>query len=105
MTDHEATRASTTEGLPVAPSMGPTLESMRMPRQTEGDRHRIIVISAIAIGIAFFAALAAEALIALIGLITNLGFYGRISLAFTSPKDNTLGLAVIAVPILGALMV
>jgi H+/Cl- antiporter ClcA len=85
--------------------MGPTLESMRMPRQTEGDRHRIIVISAIAIGIAFFAALAAEALIALIGLITNLGFYGRISLAFTSPKDNTLGLAVIAVPILGALIV
>jgi chloride channel protein, CIC family len=105
VTDHEALRASTTEGLPVAPSMGPTLESMRMPRQTEGNRHRIIVISAIAIGIAFFAALAAEALIALIGLITNLGFYGRVSLAFTSPKDNALGVAVIAVPVLGALIV
>jgi chloride channel protein, CIC family len=105
VTDHEASRASTTEGLPVAPSLGPTLESLRVPRQDEGNRHRIIVISAIAIGIAFFAALAAEALIALIGLITNLGFYGRLSLAFTSPKDNALGAAVIAVPVVGALIV
>jgi chloride channel protein, CIC family len=105
VTDHEAQRASTTEGLPVAPSLGPTLQSMRVPRQDEGDRHRILVISAIAVGIAFFAALAAEALIALIGLITNLGFYGRLSLAFTSPRDNALGAAVIVIPILGALVV
>ena len=105
MTDHETARSSTTEGLPVAPSMGPTLQSMRLPRQDEGDRHRILVISGIAVGIAFFAALAAEALIALIGLITNLGFYGRVSLAFTSPKDNALGAAVVVIPVLGALIV
>ena len=64
---------------------------MRVPRQDEGDRHRILVISAIGVGIAFLAALAAEALIALIGLITNLGFYGRFSVAFASPRENTLG--------------
>jgi H+/Cl- antiporter ClcA/predicted transcriptional regulator len=85
--------------------MGPTLESMRVPRQDEGNRHRTLVISAIAVGIACFAALAAEALIALIGLITNLGFYGRFSFAFTSPRDNTLGLAVVLVPVIGALIV
>jgi H+/Cl- antiporter ClcA/predicted transcriptional regulator len=105
VTDRETSRASTTEGLPVAPSMGPTLESMRVPRQDEGNRHRTLVISAIAVGIACFAALAAEALIALIGLITNLGFYGRFSFAFTSPRDNTLGLAVVLVPVIGALIV
>ena len=89
----------------MAPSLGPTLESMRVPRRDEGDRHRIIVISAIAVGIAFLAALAAEALIALIGLITNLGFYGRVSLAFASPRENTLGAAVVVVPVVGALIV
>jgi H+/Cl- antiporter ClcA len=76
-----------------------------VPRQDEGNRHRTLVISAIAVGIACFAALAAEALIALIGLITNLGFYGRFSFAFTSPRDNTLGLAVVLVPVIGALIV
>ena len=85
--------------------MGPTLESMRVPRQHEANRHRTLVISAIAVGIACFAALAAEALIALIGLITNLGFYGRFSFAFTSPKDNALGLGVVLVPVIGGLIV
>ena len=85
--------------------MGPTLETMRVPRQDEGNRHRTLVISAIAVGIACVAALAAEALIALIGLITNLGFYGRFSFAFTSPWNNTLGLGVVLVPVIGALIV
>ena len=78
---------------------------MRVPRQDEGDRHRILLISAIGVGIAFLAALAAEALIALIGLITNLGFYGRFSVAFASPRENTLGAAVVVVPVVGALIV
>ena len=49
--------------------------------------------------------LAAEALLWLIGLITNLSFYGRWSSDFTSPAGNHLGLWVIAVPIGGAVIV
>lgn len=42
---------------------------------------------------------------ALIGLVTNLSFYGRWSLAFTSPAGNTLGAWVLVVPVLGGLIV
>ncbi len=41
----------------------------------------------------------------LIGLITNLSFYGRLSTNFVSPAGNQLGSLVIAVPILGAVVV
>lgn len=42
---------------------------------------------------------------ALIGLVTNVSFYGRWSPAFTSPAGNTLGAWVILVPVLGGLIV
>jgi H+/Cl- antiporter ClcA len=62
-------------------------------------------VSALAVGVAILAAFGAQILTALIGFVTNLAFYGRWSLAFTSPADNHLGLAVILVPILGGLVV
>jgi H+/Cl- antiporter ClcA len=51
------------------------------------------------------AALAAQGLTALIGLITNVAFYGRLSARFTSPADHQLGLWVITVPVVGGLIV
>ncbi len=66
---------------------------------------RVFFLSALAVGIAFLAGFAARLLAALIGLITNLAFYGRFSLAFTSPAHNHLGPAVIIVPVVGALIV
>jgi len=66
---------------------------------------RLFLVSGLAILIALGAGMLAEALTALIGLFTNLAFYGRFSLAFTSPADNTLGLWVILVPVVGGLVV
>ncbi len=53
---------------------------------------RVIVITAIAIGIGVVAAYVAKALLALIAFFTNLFFYGRFSIGAASPVGNHLGL-------------
>jgi H+/Cl- antiporter ClcA/CBS domain-containing protein len=76
-----------------------------LPQRANPASRRLLLICVLAFVIAIGAALAAEVLVALIGLITNIAFYGRLSLAFTSPADNQLGVWVIFVPIIGALIV
>jgi CIC family chloride channel protein len=90
--------------VPVAPSLEAAMSGLRLPRATERNG-RILLLSALAVGVAILAALAARVLTALIGLITNLAFYGTWSAAFTSPANNHLGAAVIIVPVIGALIV
>ncbi|GAB2904671.1 chloride channel protein [Paralcaligenes ginsengisoli] len=95
-----------TEGLPVAPGLGLSLEAARMPlRSTLIDRRvlRIIMLSML-LGIA--AAVVAKLLMLLIGLVTNLSFYGRWSTAFSAPADAVphLGLWVIWIPIIGGVV-
>jgi H+/Cl- antiporter ClcA len=57
------------------------------------------------LGLGVIAALCAQVLVRLIALITNLAFYGKLSLANTSPALNHLGLWVIGVPVIGGLLV
>jgi chloride channel protein, CIC family len=64
-----------------------------------------VVISFMAIGIGTLSACIAFLLLRLIGLITNLAFYQRWDVALVSPSGNTLGLAVILVPVAGSLVV
>jgi chloride channel protein, CIC family len=66
---------------------------------------RLFFICGLALLIAAGAGVLAEALVALIGLITNLSFYGRVSLALSSPADNALGPLVVLVPVVGGLIV
>lgn len=105
MAEQEVARASTTEGLPVAPSLGPTLQSAHIPKGESLVNNRVFFISGLAMGIAAAAAVIAQGLVRLIGLITNLSFYGRLSTDFVSPADNHLGLCVVLIPILGGLVV
>ena len=62
-------------------------------------------ISALAIGIGFVCAYVALALLRLIGLFTNLFFFGRASTALVSPVGNHLGWWEVLVPVAGALIV
>ena len=101
----DVAQASTTNGLPVAASMGPTLENARAPRQATVVNGRTVVICLVSIAIAAAAGLVAQALTRLIGLITNLSFYGRFSFEFTSPAYNHLGLWVIGIPVIGGVIV
>jgi H+/Cl- antiporter ClcA len=66
---------------------------------------RLLVLLPAALTIGVIAALIAVALLDLIGFFTNLFYYGRISLSFTSPSGNSLGLLALGVPILGGLIV
>ncbi|MDF2694194.1 MAG: Chloride channel protein [Labilithrix sp.] len=102
---HPIEMASTTDGLPVAPSMGPGLASVGAERRITAVGPRVLAMAAMSCAIAVVAALIAQLLTTCIALITNLAFYGRLSLAHTSPAGNTLGAAVVFVPVAGALLV
>ena len=66
---------------------------------------RIIFISLLAIAIGAISAYVALALLRLIGLFTNLFFYGRWGTALVSPAGNRLGLFEVFVPVAGALII
>jgi len=66
---------------------------------------RILFICGLAVLLGFVVAWIAKALVALIGLVTNLAFYGRWSLEFSSPSHNHLGAWVIFIPVIGGIVV
>ena len=96
---------STTEGVGIAPSLGPVLyrEGIGAHATLLGPRVYLVSLLAMLLGGIGFAA--AWVLIKLIGLLTNICFYGRISCAFSGPTDQYLGIWIIAVPVVGALIV
>ena len=66
---------------------------------------RTISISALAMGIGALCAFVALALLRLIGLFTNLFYFGKWSSAMVSPMGNHLGVYRVLVPIAGALII
>ena len=66
---------------------------------------RMALISFLAAGVGLIAGLIAFLLYRLIGLLTNISFYGHFSDAFISARHNHLGLWVIPVPVIGGLIV
>jgi chloride channel protein, CIC family len=105
MAEGDISGSSTTGGVPIDTSFEPALELARSPRQVQLVTLRTLYISAISVLIAGAAGLIARALTALIGLITNLSFYGRFSFAFVSPAGNHLGVFVVLIPVIGGLIV
>jgi len=85
--------------------MGPALESILTPLRATVINSRVVFITLIAVAIGLTAGLVAQILLSLIGLITNLAFYGRLATQFASPTGNHLGLFVIIVPPIGGLIV
>ena len=73
-----------------------------------GDRTagpRLILIASIAVAIGVLSAFVALALLRLIGLFTNLFFFGRWSVALVSPAGNRLGPFEVLVPVAGGLII
>lgn len=100
-----STDSHTRAALPLAPSLDPTLTAAHMPRQFRPLGWRVAWLSGIAIVLGAVVAVIARALTALIGLVTNLAFYGRWSFEFSSPAGNHLGAWVVLVPVVGGLIV
>jgi H+/Cl- antiporter ClcA len=66
---------------------------------------RLFPISGLALAIGVVAAFVALALLRLIGLFTNLFYFGRRSTALISPSGNHLGIFAVLVPVGGALII
>ena len=98
--------ASPSGGLPLAPSLDPGFAPVAAPagesRLVDG---RVALIAGVAVLVAIAAAMIAQLLGRLIAVVTNVAFFGRLSTTTSSPAANTLGLWVIAVPVVGGLIV
>ena len=66
---------------------------------------RVLRISALALGIGVLASFVALGLLRLIGLFTNLFYYGRWSSALVSPAGNHLGIFAVLIPVGGAFII
>ncbi len=75
------------------------------PKRRRAFDMRVVVLTFLAAAIGLAAGSAAVALLKLIGFITNLSFYGRLSTSFVSPAANQLGLLVVVVPVIGGVLV
>ncbi|HZL21405.1 MAG TPA: chloride channel protein, partial [Polyangia bacterium] len=106
MPDHSQPDGTSIDGaLPIAPSIGPALDSAQMPVEIRPVDGRVAWLCGLAIVVALAAGVVAQILVRLIGLITNLAYYGRLSTAFVSPADNHLGWGAVAVPVAGGIVV
>src|SRR6202163_996801 len=86
-----------------APS--PTTVSGNLPSTIQPAQFRMVLVSFLASAIGLIAGGIAFLLYKLIGLLTNISFYGRVVADFTSARHNHLGLWVIPIPIIGGLIV
>ena len=102
---HAAERDESATSLQVAPSLAPALAAADIAPQRVLVDGRVVAISGLAVAVAIAAGFVAQLLTALIGIFTNLAFYGRLSTAFVSPAANRLGPFVIAVPVVGGFIV
>ena len=91
--------------LAVAPSLAPSLARAGVGPARGALDARVVPLSAVAILVAVAAGGIAQLLVALIGLITNLAFFGRLSPAPVPPAGTHLGWLVVLVPVAGGLLV
>jgi H+/Cl- antiporter ClcA/CBS domain-containing protein len=97
--------AATSEGVPIAPAMGPSVERARLPIERALIDRRVVLICAMAMGLALVTGFVAQLLVSIIGVVTNIAFYGRLSTRFVSPAGHHLGWLVLFVPVIGGVIV
>ncbi len=95
------------DGLPVSPALDVVAQSAQVPRYHATVDRRVVWLAALSVLLGCAAALLAQVLVALIALITNLSYFGEISLKDRAPAEAVpaLGPLSIVIPIVGALIV
>jgi H+/Cl- antiporter ClcA len=92
-------------GIPVSVSINPALEAENFGPRKSQDKKRLLFISLYVFLIASVISFTARLLVSLIDLFTNISFFHKFSFAHSSPAHNTLGIFVIAVPVIGGIVV
>ena len=83
----------------------PPRSTFNAPEAYAPVNQRVILIAAIAVVIGVCGTIVAEALLALIGLVTHLAYFGTLSTSFVQPDISRLGAGSILIPIVGAFVV
>ncbi|MEP7143707.1 MAG: chloride channel protein [Ferruginibacter sp.] len=91
--------------IPVSVSLTDTLAAENVHQQKISNKTRIITISILAILTGILISFIARILVLLINMVTNISFYGKLSVVHASPTGHTLGLFVIAIPAIGGIIV
>ncbi|WP_372391573.1 chloride channel protein [Xanthomonas sp. NCPPB 3582] len=91
--------------IPLAPSLDPALAQAQMPARFRPLDCRVVWIASLGLMLAFVVAGVAQVLTALIGLVTNLAYFGRLSVEMVSPAKHALGAWAIAVSVVGGVIV
>jgi len=97
--------AATSEGVPIAPSMGPVLTSMSVPVDRTLIDRRALIICAMSVALAAVTGVIAQLLVSTIHFVTHLSFFGELSIAPVSPSANRLGVMVVLIPCIGGIIV
>src|SRR5262245_25851747 len=103
--DDDALAASTTDALPLAPSLGPTLRRLAFPHHGTHVGGRVVVMTGLAVGLAVAATAAAQLLGTLIAVATQLAYHGRWATTPVAPAPHHLGVFAVAIPIVGGVLV
>ena len=93
------------QGIPVSVSLKTTLEAENIKPQLNKNKKRLFTIAGMAVAVAVAISFIAKFLVYLIYFITNIFFYGKLSIEYMSPANNQLGLWVIVVPAIGGVIV
>lgn len=102
---HDLEKASTTPGLPLSLGIGPLIEKADVEKHPRAIDARSLMICGLCMLLATAVTPVARLLMFLIGLITNLLFFGRISGDLVSPAGSKLGLLIVIVPVIGSVIV
>ena len=107
MSNLESAKSPTTDGLTIAPSLDLVIEAAQVPSEHPAFDVRSLRLCGLALALGVAAGLVAQVLLGMIDFITNLAFFGRLSLAASSPAAavDSLGLFVILVPMSGAILI
>jgi len=106
-TNRDASRPPRSDGLPVSPSLDVVVEAAQVPTEPPLIDRRTLLLCVLAVLLGLAAAVTARVLVALIFFVTNLAFFGRLSVAAVEPAAAVpaLGAWVVLIPVLGGLLV
>lgn len=93
------------DSIPISTSLMSLFDPARGPRENWPADRRTLRLSGLAMMVAIGAAVIARLLTALIGLVTNLAYYGRFSTDFVAPANHHLGWIALFIPAIGGLVV
>jgi chloride channel protein, CIC family len=107
MNEQKSSESASHDRLTVSPSLDLVREAAQVPAQSALIDRRVLYLCMLSVLLGIAAAFVAQLLIGLIALITNLAYFGQLSLQFRAPADAIprLGLWSIPIPIVGAIVI